>query len=227
MNQLRHIGIIMDGNGRWAQKNGLPRSVGHLKGLKSLKNVVLGAVKHNIPYLTLYCFSTENWTRPSEEVNYLMGLFSEKLYGEIDFFQKNNIKLIVLGKYNELSKVIQEKVIRTETETKDNTGMTLQLAINYGGQQEICDAVNKAIKCGEKELTPELLRSYFYHPEVPPVDLILRTAGEYRISNFLLFDSAYAEFLFIDEFWPDCDEKLIEKIIIDYNNRVRRFGGVV
>ena len=227
MKELEHIGIIMDGNGRWAKKRGLPRTVGHLSGLKSLRKVLLGALKFKVPYLTLYCFSTENWKRPSDEVNYLMGLFAEKIYGEIDFYNQNEIKLLCLGDLSKLGEKIENEILKAEKATANNTKLTLQLAINYGGQNEICDAVNKGIIAGVTQFDPTTLRSFFQHPEVPPVDIIARSAGEMRISNFLLFDSAYAEFVLYDEFWPDWDEKMVEKIINDYDNRVRRFGGTV
>ncbi len=226
MKELKHIGIIMDGNGRWASKRGLPRTVGHLSGLKSLRKVLLGSIKYNIPYLTLYCFSTENWKRPSDEVNYLMGLFADKIYGELKFFNENGVKVLCIGRLEALDEKIQNSIKLVETETQNNTKLTLQLAINYGGQDEICEAVNKAVADGVTEFTPSLLRSYFQHPEVPPVDLIARSAGEVRISNFLLFDSAYAEFIFREELWPDWDEKMVEKLILEYDNRDRRFGGL-
>ncbi len=226
MKELKHIGIIMDGNGRWASKRGLPRTVGHLSGLKSLRKVLLGSIKFNITYLTLYCFSTENWKRPSDEVNYLMGLFADKIYGELQFFNKNGIKVLCLGNVSALDEKIQKSIKMVEAETDKNTTLTLQLAINYGGQDEICEAINAGIKKGVTEFNPTLLRSFFQHPEVPPVDIIARSAGEMRISNFLLFDAAYAEFAFFDELWPDWDEKMVEKIVIEYNNRDRRFGGL-
>lgn len=226
MKELKHIGIIMDGNGRWAAKRGLPRTVGHLSGLKSLRKVLLGSVRFNIPYLTLYCFSTENWKRPTDEVNYLMGLFADKIYGELKFFNENGVKVLCIGRLEALDEKIQKSIKLVETETQNNSKLTLQLAINYGGQDEICEAVNKAIADGVKEITPSLLRSYFQHPEVPPVDLIARSAGEMRLSNFLLFDSAYAEFTFYDELWPDWDEKMVEKLVMEYDNRDRRFGGL-
>jgi undecaprenyl diphosphate synthase len=216
----------MDGNGRWAAKRGLPRTVGHLAGLKSLRKVLLGSIKHHIPYVTLYCFSTENWARPAAEVNYLMALFAEKISGELAFFNENGIKVLCTGAISTLPDTVKKSISMTEDETENNLTLTLQLAINYGGQDEICQAANRAIKDGVTQLTPTILRSYFSHPAVPPVDMIARSAGEKRLSNFLLFDSAYAELGFYEELWPDWDENMIEKITIDYDNRERRFGGL-
>lgn len=227
MGERLHVGLIMDGNGRWAKARHLPRTAGHLAGLKSLKKVVLGAIKEDIGYLTLYCFSTENWKRPDDEVNYLMGLFSEKIYGELPFYFENGIRIIALGDLSPLPQAAIKAIRETEEATASNDRITLQLAINYGGQDEICRAVNRAIGEGVDEITPAVIRAHFDHPEIPPVDIIARSAGELRISNFLLFDSAYAELLFSDKLWPDWDESDIHSILIEYNKRVRRFGGVV
>ena len=222
-----HVGLIMDGNGRWAKNRHLPRTAGHLAGLKSLKKVVKGAINENIGYLTLYCFSTENWKRPAEEVSYLMGLFSEKIYGELPFYNENGIRIVSLGSLDVLSEDAVKAIRKTEEATKNNTKIVVQLAINYGGQDEIVRAVNKAIKEGITEITSDVIRAHFDNPWIPPVDLIARSAGEKRLSGFLLYDSAYAEFVFCDKLWPDWDESDIQSIIAEYNKRVRRFGGVV
>ena len=221
-----HLGLIMDGNGRWAKARHLPRTAGHLAGLKSLKKVVLGAINNEVKYLSLYCFSTENWKRSQEEVSYLMGLFSSKIYSELPFYQENGIKILTIGDLSPLPEDAKKAINDTIEATKDNDTIILQLAINYGGQAEIAMAVNKAIKNGETNLTPEVIRSYFEHPEVPPVDVIARSAGEIRLSNFLLFDSAYAEFVFCDKLWPDWDESDVTKVLEEYSHRIRRFGGV-
>ena len=198
-----HLGLIMDGNGRWAKMRHLPRTAGHLAGLKSLKKVVLGAINQNVKYLSLYCFSTENWKRSEEEVKYLMSLFSSKIYGELPFYNENGIRILTLGDLSPLPEDAKKAIADTIRATENNSVITVQLAINYGGQSEICQAVGRAVADGVTEFTPEILRSYFEHPEIPPVDVIARSAGEIRLSNFLLYDSAYAEFIFCDKLWPD------------------------
>ena len=223
----QHIGFIMDGNGRWAKARFLPRTAGHLAGLKALKKVILGCINEGVRYATLYCFSTENWRRPQDEVNYLMGLFSEKIMGEFKKKKKNGIRILTLGDISALPEDARKSLEEVSEATKNFDRISVQLAINYGGQAEICQAVNAAIKEGIREITPEIIRAHFQNPDVPPVDLIVRSAGEFRISNFLLFDSAYAEFVFCDKLWPDWGEKDVSDVIDTYNTRVRRFGGVV
>ena len=223
----QHIGFIMDGNGRWAKARFLPRTAGHLAGLKALKKVILGCINEGVRYATLYCFSTENWRRPQDEVNYLMGLFSEKIMGEFPFYEKNGIRILTLGDISALPEDARKSLEEVSEATKNFDRISVQLAINYGGQVEICQAVNAAIKEGIRVITPEIIRAHFQNPDVPPVDLIVRSAGEFRISNFLLFDSAYAEFVFCDKLWPDWGEKDVSDVIDTYNTRVRRFGGVV
>ncbi len=221
-----HLGLIMDGNGRWAKMRHLPRTAGHLAGLKSLKKVVVGAINNDVKYLSLYCFSTENWKRSEEEVSYLMSLFSSKIYGELPFYNQYGIKILTLGDLSPLPKEAKKAIAATIESTKNNTTITVQLAINYGGQSEICQAVTGAVNAGECEFTPEILRKYFEHPEIPPVDVIARSAGEIRLSNFLLFDSAYAELVFCDKLWPDWNEEDVAYVLEEYSHRVRRFGGV-
>ena len=221
-----HLGLIMDGNGRWAKMRHLPRTAGHLAGLKSLKKVVLGAINQNVKYLSLYCFSTENWKRSEEEVKYLMSLFSSKIYGEIPFYNENGIRILTLGDLSPLPEDAKKAIADTIRATENNSVITVQLAINYGGQSEICQAVGRAVADGVTEFTPEILRSYFEHPEIPPVDVIARSAGEIRLSNFLLYDSAYAEFIFCDKLWPDWNEEDVAFVLKEYSHRVRRFGGV-
>lgn len=222
----QHIGFIMDGNGRWAKKRFLPRTAGHLAGLKALKKVILGCISEGVRYVTLYCFSTENWKRPKDEVDYLMGLFSEKIMGELPFYNKNGIRLLTLGDTSVLPADAAESLEQAVRETEHNSTIVCQLALNYGGQDEICKAVNRAIREGVEEITPSVIRAHFDNPWVPPVDLIARSAGEKRLSNFLLFDSAYAEFVFCDKLWPDWCEDDVVSIISEYNSRVRKFGGL-
>ena len=221
-----HLGLIMDGNGRWAKMRHLPRTAGHLAGLKSLKKVVLGAINQNVKYLSLYCFSTENWKRSEEEVKYLMSLFSSKIYGELPFYNENGIRILTLGDLSPLPEDAKKAIADTIRATENNSVITVQLAINYGGQSEICQAVGRAVADGVTEFTPEILRSYFEHPEIPPVDVIARSAGEIRLSNFLRYDSAYAEFIFCDKLWPDWNEEDVAFVLKEYSHRVRRFGGV-
>ena len=192
MSDLVHLGIIMDGNGRWATKRNLPRVAGHLEGLKSLKKVIKGAIDEEIKYLTVYCFSTENWKRPEAEVKYLMALFTNKVYGEIKAISSLGVQVRLLGNRSGLPEAALKALGRTVEETKNNTKLTLQLAINYGGHDEIIRAVNALIKEGVKEVSVEAIRSKFDNPDIPPVDFIVRSAGEERLSNFLLFDSAYS-----------------------------------
>lgn len=222
----KHIGFIMDGNGRWAKARLMPRTAGHLAGLKALKKVIKGCVEEGVSYVTLYCFSTENWTRPKDEVDYLMGLFSEKIMGELPFYNENGIRLLTLGDISVLPDDARKALLEAVEATKDNTRITVQLAINYGGQDEICRAVNAALAEGITKITPEVIRAHFDNPDVPPADLIVRSAGEKRLSNFLLFDSAYSEFVFYDKLWPDWGAKDVSAAIDEYNSRTRKFGGV-
>ena len=222
----KHIGFIMDGNGRWAKARLMPRTAGHLAGLKALKKVIKGCVEEGVSYVTLYCFSTENWTRPKDEVDYLMGLFSEKIMGELPFYNDNGIRLLTLGDISVLPEDARKALLEAVEATKGNTRITVQLAINYGGQDEICRAVNAALAEGITKITPEVIRAHFDNPDVPPADLIVRSAGEKRLSNFLLFDSAYSEFVFYDKLWPDWGAKDVSAAIDEYNSRTRKFGGV-
>ena len=221
-----HLGLIMDGNGRWAQARHLPRTAGHLAGIKSLKKVVQGAINNNVRYLSLYCFSTENWKRSKEEVSYLMSLFSSKLYSELMFYNEHGIRVLTVGDLSPLPDDAKKAIKDTVEATKNNSVITIQLAINYGGQDEIVRAVQKAIDCGVKEITAQVIRNNFEHPDIPPVDVIARSAGEKRLSNFLLFDSAYAELVFCDKLWPDWDETDVTKVLEEYSHRIRRFGGI-
>ena len=226
MSGLVHLGIIMDGNGRWAKMRNLPRVAGHLEGLKSLKKVIKGCIDEEIRYLTVYCFSTENWKRPASEVNYLMALFTNKVYGEIKAISSLGVQVRLLGNRSALPEAALKALDRTRKETKNNDKLILQLAINYGGQDEIVRAVNSLIKDGIKEVSAELIRSRFDNPDIPPVDFIVRSAGEERLSNFLLFDSAYSELGFYDKLWPDWDEDMIKTVKQDFLKRTRRFGGL-
>jgi len=222
----KHIAIIMDGNGRWAQKQGLSRSEGHKKGTETVETVLRAAKKHHIQFLTLYAFSTENWKRPPQEVFTLMGLLEKFLEMKLPFFMEENVKLVASGRLERLPDAPRKKLLEVIEKTAHNTAATLNLCLNYGGRLEIVDAVKNAIKKG---LNPDTLdeasfAKLFYHPEIPDPDLIIRTSGELRLSNFLLWEGAYSEFYFTDTLWPDFDEAELEKAISSYRTRDRRFG---
>ena len=222
--RLRHVGIIMDGNGRWAKKRGMLRTQGHLEGLKTAKRVVKAASVLGISYLTLYTFSTENWKRTTEEVGFIMNLAKQYLRGELDFYRENRIRIRHSGDMAGLPADIQKELEEACKETKDFEGLQVILALNYGGRDEIVRAVRKLVKDGEP-VTEEGIRSFLDNPDVPDPDLIIRTAGEFRISNFLLWEGAYSEYYISDKLWPDLSEDDFVQAIRSYENRDRRFGG--
>lgn len=226
--QPQHIAIIMDGNGRWAKKRFLPRFIGHQKGLKSVRRLVAHCSTLGIKALTLFAFSTENWRRPPEEVNKLMGLFLKALQKEVSKLNDNNIRLLIVGDRSGFSAEIQEHIAIAESMTRDNTGLVLSIAANYGGRWDIVEAVKKwqlaHPKLPVSEMTEEALSQYVVLSELPEVDLLIRTGGEQRISNFLIWQMAYAEFYFTDDLWPDFDEASIDTAIESFTSRERRFG---
>jgi len=223
-----HLGLIMDGNGRWATKRSLPRAAGHLEGLKAAKRVVLSAIKLNIDYITLYVFSTENWKRPDQEVNYLMNLMAKKLPGEMKLYKDNDIRILFRGDIDALPKDARAGILKTVEETKDCKTLTVVLAVNYGGQDEIARACNRFIeKNPGKPISIKDIQENLDLPEVPAPDMIARSAGELRLSNFMLWDSAYAEFLAIDDLWPDWGEKQLQMCLDALSRRVRKYGGLV
>ncbi|MEO0119202.1 MAG: isoprenyl transferase [candidate division WOR-3 bacterium] len=224
-----HIAIIMDGNGRWAKKRNLPRYFGHRAGVDSVREVVRNCAKLGIKYLTLFVFSTENWERPKREVNALMGLLKKLLKSEAKELNENNVRVKAIGQIEKLPKDVKKNLEELIELTRNNTGLTLVLSLSYGGRQEILDAIKKILK---KKLEPEKLneeefRKFLYDPEIPDPDLLIRTGGEYRISNFLLFQSAYTEFYFTKTLWPDFREKDLLLAIEDYQKRKRKFGRVL
>ncbi len=228
----QHIGIIMDGNGRWAKKRGLPRSAGHRVGAKNFKSITRYCNKIGIKYLTVYAFSTENWKRPSEEINALMSLFKEYLEESIRDFSEDNIKVNFIGDLTVFNDDLKRLIKQTEKICKNRTGMVLNIAMNYGGRDEILRAVKSiahAVKIGKASLS-NINESYFsqmlYTSGQPDPDLIIRPSGEYRISNFLLWQSAYSEYIIMDLLWPDFKPKDLEKCLDIFNSRNRRFGGV-
>jgi len=223
-----HIAVIMDGNGRWAEKKSLPRIAGHRAGLESVRKVVKTADKYGVKYLTLYSFSTENWKRPRAEVEFLFKLMEQRLKIESGNFRKNNVKVDFIGKRGQLPQVLKKTMADIEKRTGRNTGLNLVLAINYGSRQEITEAVKKIVRSGvpEKGVTEELIEKNLYTGKIPPPDLIIRTSGEKRISNFLLWQAAYAELYFTPVLWPDFGEEEFLKAINSYRQRKRRFGGI-
>ena len=229
-NLPRHVGIIMDGNGRWARRRGLPRSAGHSVGAKTLKKITEFASDMGIRYVTAYAFSTENWKRPKEEVDALMELLLEYLKDKT-LLEGNQVRLKFIGDRSRLTDEIRKEMENAEKESKGRDKTTLYLAINYGGQQEITRAVREIsedVKNGKlsiDEITEETIGARLY-TEIPDVDFIIRPSGEYRLSNFLLWQSAYSEFWFSDICWPDFTEEHFKKAILDYQNRNRRFGGI-
>ena len=222
---LDHIAIIMDGNGRWAIDKGMDRLLGHKEGAKSAKKIIEVCSDLKIKYLTLYAFSTENWDRPQYEVDSLMSLLSSMLENEIKELERNNIVFSVVGRIEDLPTSVQKIISEAIDRTKNNTGLILSLALSYGGRQEIIDAINKIILSKKSEIIDEeIVKNNLYCPEIPDPDLIIRTAGEYRLSNFLLWQSAYAELFVSNKNWPDFKEKDLMKALKDFENRDRTFG---
>jgi len=221
-----HIAIIMDGNGRWAKSRHLPRLAGHNAGAKAVERTLKAAQKNGISFITLYAFSSENWSRPPEEINGLMKLLSQTLTSYTKTAAKENIRLWVSGEREPLPPVLLAQIDNAVAATANNTGLTVNLALNYGARQEIVHAINGALAAGEKDFTPDTLRRYFYHPDLPDPELIIRTSGEERLSNFLLWQAAYSEFYFTPVLWPDFNEEEFEKALAAYAARTRRFGGI-
>lgn len=221
-----HIAIIMDGNGRWAKSRHLPRLAGHNAGAKAVERTLKAAQKNGISFITLYAFSSENWSRPQEEIDGLMKLLSQTLTSYTKTAAKENIRLWVSGERDPLPPTLLTQIDNAVAATANNTGLTVNLALNYGARQEIVHAINGALAAGEKDFTPDTLRRYFYHPDLPDPELIIRTSGEERLSNFLLWQAAYSEFYFTPVLWPDFNEEEFEKALAAYAARNRRFGGL-
>ena len=220
---LTHLGIIADGNRRWAKANGLPTIEGHKKGLDTIELLVNAADKANIKYLTFYVFSTENWGRSADEVGYIMKLAENRILKYAEKLAKNNARLLILGSREKIGAGLNKSLDKAEEITKDCTGITVCFCFNYGGEKEIADAANTALEAGE-EISPESIRAHLYHPEVPDIDMVVRTSGEERISGFMLWRSSYAEFLFIKKYFPEMSEEDMDEIVAEYDKRNRRFG---
>lgn len=228
---IKHIGIIMDGNGRWAKKRHLPRKAGHSQGVRAFKNCLNSCVRLGVPCVTFYAFSTENWSRPKDEVDSLMKLFCSFM-DEMMKLNSQNIRLRFLGNRNPLSQEVKEKMEQAETMTENNTGMWCCIAFNYGGREEIVNGakhIAELYKSGEIDLnglSEQQFSDHLYTSGLPDVDLVIRPSGEKRLSNFLIWQTAYAEFVFMDVLWPDFTEHDLIDAITEYGKRNRRFGGV-
>ena len=223
MAELIHLGIIADGNRRWAKERGLPTIEGHRKGLDTIEELIGAAMQTEIKYITFYVFSTENWGRSSDEVGYIMKLAESKILGYAEKLAKNNARMLVLGSSTKVSPKLASKIEEAEKMTAECTGITVCFCFNSGGEQEIADAANIAIEA-DGEITPETIRKHLYHPEVPNVDMVVRTSGEERISGFMLWRAAYSEFMFMKKYFPEMGAGDIAEIIKEYETRNRRYG---
>jgi len=223
----KHVAIIMDGNGRWAKKRMMPRTYGHKQGSENLRKLSFYIFDQGIQVLSVFCFSTENFKRPDDEVNYLMNLFVEKFHNEFAEYKKKNIKVVFSGRRENLRSDVLEAMDKITEETKDNDRAILNFCLNYGGQYEVIDAMKKVISSGQKidDLTPEEFMHFFYQ-DLPPIDYLIRTSGENRLSNFMLYQASYAEIYFPEVHFPDFDEKEFDKALDIYHNRDRRFGSI-
>jgi len=225
-----HIAVIMDGNARWAKAKRLPLKVGHKTGSENLRKVAEHCIELGVKYLTVYAFSSENWDRPADEVSYLMKLLEEYLEKETKPLMEKNIKIIISGNLDRLPQTIKSKIANIENSTSDNKALTLNVAFSYGSRQEIIDAAKKiALEVSERKISvddinEELFSQNLYHPEIPDPDLLIRTAGDFRLSNFLLWQAAYTEFYFTETYWPSFGKKDLLAAIHDFNKRERRYG---
>ncbi|GEL75845.1 isoprenyl transferase [Tenuibacillus multivorans] len=231
-NVPEHVAIIMDGNGRWAKKRGLPRVAGHREGMKTIKKIVERAVNLNLKALTLYAFSTENWKRPPKEIEFIMKLPSQFLDTYLPDLKKNNVKVTTIGDYEGLPEATKKAVQYSVDQTKKNTGLVLNFALNYGSRSEIVEAVKhichdvKDHDLKIEDINESIISQYLYTNQLNDPDLVIRTSGEQRLSNYLLWQVAYSEFYFTQKLWPEFDEKALDEAIIEYQNRKRRFGGL-
>lgn len=227
---LQHIAVIMDGNRRWAKENNLPSAMGHKKGVESLKNAVKSCHKFGVKYLTVYAFSTENWNRKPDEVNFLMELLANTIKNELNELHENHVVIKFIGDLTKLNKKLQKILNEAMDKTRDNSGVNLQIAFNYGSRDEIVNAVkniSKKVLANEvsaDEISEEMISEELYTSNIPDPDLLIRTGGEMRISNYLLWQIAYAEILVTPKYWPEFDETSMSEAIIEFNNRQRRFG---
>lgn len=225
--KLKHIAIIMDGNRRWAKKNMLPSAMGHKKGVEALKKTLKAAHKFGVKYLTLHAFSTENWNRKQEEVDFLMSLLANTIKSQLEELNQNNVKLRFIGYLKALNPTLQEILAQAVETTKNNTGVNLQIAINYGARNEIVNAIKDMMYQGVKpeDVNEELVSKFLYTSSVPDPDLLIRTGGEMRVSNYLLWQIAYCELYITKTFWPEFDEEALKNSILEFAKRQRRWGG--
>jgi undecaprenyl diphosphate synthase len=228
VNAPAHVAIIMDGNGRWAKKRGLPRAAGHKAGTDNLRRVIEAAVELGIRILTIYAFSTENWQRPAEEVNGLMSIFEEVIDRELGELHRNGVRLRHIGRLDRLSPAFADKVRAAIALTRDNTRLTLNIAFNYGGRAEIVEAVRSIVAEGipPEQITDDTVATHLYTAGQPDPDLIIRTSGEMRVSNFLIWQGAYSEYFITPTYWPDFDKEQLRLALEEYSRRHRRFGGL-
>jgi len=226
----KHIAVIMDGNGRWALKRGEKRSDGHQAGSEAVRNLVQGALDLEIPYITIYAFSTENWSRPKKEVDFLFRLLSHFIDQEVQELKANGVRVRFIGRRDRISDFLIQQMDRMERETEGNSALNLTLAIDYGGRDELHRAMEKYLQSladsPNSAFNPEVLRSHMDAPDLPDPDLVIRTSGEMRLSNFLIYQAAYAELWFTEEMWPDFTEETLARAVADYQKRQRRFGKI-
>ncbi len=222
---LNHLAIIMDGNARWAKKHNKTKAEGYKKGAETAKSLLPYTSNLGIKYLTLYAFSSENWQRPPGEISILIDLLSHYVKKEIKILSDNGIRLKVIGTLDKLSKILQKKIKKAVELSKNNSEMTVTIAFGYGSRTEIVNACQKILDSGVKKITEKNFKEFLYDPEMPDVDLLIRPSGVYRISNFLLWQAAYAELYFINKFWPDFNEEDLKLALINYSKRKRNFGG--
>lgn len=228
----QHIAIIMDGNGRWAKLRGMPRAMGHRAGVEALREIVKTCNALEVQYLTVYAFSTENWKRPQSEIGILMSLLKEYVRKELGELHANNVRIKVLGNIRQLPEDVQDAVLAACNKTKNNTGLKFNLALNYGGRSELIHAVRSIVedvqngRLKAEEINEDIFEDYLYTEGCPDPDLMIRTSGEMRLSNFLLWQAAYSEIVVVDECWPDFNEKSLIEAVRIFQNRERRFGGI-
>lgn len=227
-----HIGVIMDGNGRWAQARGKPRTEGHVAGVKALRGLVEHCITYGVEYLTVFSFSSENWTRPKDEISFIFGLLRRFVASDLERLHRNNVRVKIIGSGEGLDDSLRRLIAEVEATTALNTGLKLQVAFNYGGKAEIAQATRRiaslvaAGKMKPEDITEETIGRALYTAGMPDPDIIIRTSGEQRFSNFLLWQSAYSELVFVEENWPDFTEQVFVRVLKEYSARDRRFGGV-
>ena len=227
-----HVGVIMDGNGRWAQARGKPRTEGHVAGVRSLRALVESCINYGVGYLTVFSFSSENWTRPKDEISFIFGLLRRFVASDLEKLHRNNVRVKIIGSREGLDDGLRRLIAEVEATTAMNTGLKLQVAFNYGGKAEIADAVRRiaglvaAGRLKAEDITEDTISQALYTSGMPDPDIIIRTSGEQRVSNFLLWQGAYAELVFVEENWPDFEDAGFRRVLEDYSGRDRRYGGV-